>query len=354
MHRADPSSVGGILTLDAVDHLLTESGLRTPSVRLVHDGQILPERDYTTRATMAGTPVTGLVDTRRLLALHDGGATVVLQGLHRYWPPLIEFVGRLEAELGHPCQANAYLTPAGASGFATHSDNHDVFVVQTCGTKHWILSSQPEDGGLRELVLEPGHVLYLPTGTPHAATAQDGSSLHVTIGITQLTLREVVHRTVTAVLEAVPDRHLPVGFHERPGELAEALGVELRAVAARIRDLDPADAVDTQVYRAGSGRPSRLGGALLDRQRLPAIGQETALQRRAGHPCLLRERPGGRLAVYLGDRIIDVPGWLRSALEQVQQVDRLTPADLADHLDPESRIVLCRRLVREGLLRVAQ
>ena len=46
----------------------------------------------------------------------DDGATVVLQGLHRYWPPLRDLVAQLELELGHPCQANAYLTPPGRAG----------------------------------------------------------------------------------------------------------------------------------------------------------------------------------------------------------------------------------------------
>ena len=61
-----------------------------------------------------------------------------------------------------------------------------------------------------------------------------------------------------------------------------------------------------------------------------------------------------RLVVLLGDRSIDVPGWLRPALEEVRVRRDLRPSDLADHLDPRSRLVLCRRLVREGLLEVVR
>ena len=56
--------------------------------------------------------------------------------------------------------------------------------------------------------------------------------------------------------------------------------------------------------------------------------------------------------MLLGDRFLDVPAQLRPALEQVRAAQELTPGDLAEHLDPESRLVLCRRLVREGLLEV--
>ena len=153
---------------------------------------MLPESSYTRGATLAGKPLTGLVDARKALALFDDGATIVFQGLHRYWPPLTRLVAELELELGHPCQANAYLTPPGAQGFAVHSDTHDVFVFQTAGSKQWEVHT-PD--GVEQVLLEPGLSMYLPTGTPHAARAQDTVSLHVTIGINQLTWRGLVERS---------------------------------------------------------------------------------------------------------------------------------------------------------------
>jgi hypothetical protein len=61
---------------------------------------------------------------------------------------------------------------------------------------------------------------------------------------------------------------------------------------------------------------------------------------------------GDRIRVLLGDRELAVPARLRPALEVVRSASRLRPADLAEHLDEQSRVVLCRRLVREGLLAV--
>ena len=84
-------------------------------------------------------------------------------------------------------------------------------------------------------------------------------------------------------------------------------------------------------------------------------GDATRLVRRPGHPCVLVDAEAGDgpvLRVLLGDRHLDVPPRLRPALEAVRDLTELTPAALADHLDPESRLVLCRRLVREGLLQV--
>jgi len=309
---------------------------------------VLPESTYTRSATLAGRPLTGLVDPRKALALFRDGATVVFQGLHRYWPPLTRLVAELELELGHPCQANAYLTPPGSQGFAVHSDTHDVFVLQTAGSKRWEVHT-PED--VQEVLLEPGLCMYLPTGTPHAARAQETVSLHVTLGINQLTWRGLVERTVRGVLAGVPDEHLPAGYLDRPGELADGLGRRLEQVAEQIRHLDAPRAVEDEVRRFLTGRSSRLAGGLRDALAVDSLGQETRLRRRPGHPCVLLDH-GERVEVLLGDRSLDVPARVRPALEVVRKSEELTPADLAGALDEQSRLVLCRRLVREGLLEV--
>jgi mannose-6-phosphate isomerase-like protein (cupin superfamily) len=275
---------------------------------------------------------------------------VVFQGLHRSFPPLVDLISELELELGHPCQANAYLTPPGSQGFAVHSDTHDVFVLQTAGSKRWEVRT-PE--GTEEPLLEPGHVMYLPTGTPHAARAQDIVSLHITIGINQLTWRGLVERALGSLAAEVPSTHLPAGYLDDPQALAHQLGRHLSDIADRLRDVDPRAALHQEVRRFLSSRPPRLEGALVDGLALYAIHDGTLLRRRPGHPCVLVDRADDeseRLEVLLGDRVLDVPAWLRPALEEVRRRPELRPRDLP--LDEQSRLVLARRLVREGLLRV--
>ncbi len=311
---------------------------------------MLPESSYTRSASLAGKPLSGLVDPRKALALFDQGATIVFQGLHRYWPPLTRLVAELELELGHPCQANAYLTPPGSQGFAVHSDTHDVFVFQTAGAKQWEVHT-PD--GVEDLTLEPGVCLYLPTGTPHAARAQETVSLHVTLGINQLTWRGLLRRTLASVLDREPDAHLPAGYLDDPGLLADGLADRLSALAESIRALDAGAAVESEVRRFLTGRGPRLAGGLLDATRLADLDDTTPLRRRPGQPCVLLPR-SDRLDVLLGDRAITVPAWLEPALAEIRRRAELRPADLADHLDAQSRLVLCRRLVREGLLETVE
>lgn len=347
LHRADPGVLTGLLSLEDADRLLTSSAIRTPSIRMAKDGAVLPESAYTRGGTLSGKPLTGLVDARKALALFDDGATVVLQGVHRYWPPLTELIAELELELGHPCQVNAYLTPPGSQGFAVHADSHDVFVFQTAGSKQWEVHGED---GVEDVLLEPGLSMYLPTGTPHAARAQEQVSLHVTVGINQLTWRGLVERTLAQVVADVPDHHLPAGYLDDPALVAGPLAQRLEQVAHDVRRIDADAAVATEIRRFLTSRPPRLSGGVSDLLALRAgIDDRTRLRRRPGHPCVLLDA-GERVEVLLGDRSMTVPAWIRPALEEIRARPSFTVGDLAEHLDPQSRAVLCRRLLREGLL----
>jgi bifunctional lysine-specific demethylase and histidyl-hydroxylase NO66 len=352
--RADqPTELAGLLRLDDVDRLLTNSGLRTPALRLAQDGSVIPSSQYTRTATLAGVAMPGLVDARKVLDLFDGGTTVVLQGMHRYWPPLTDLVRDLELTLGHPCQANAYLTPPGSRGFALHSDSHDVFVFQTHGTKQW----EVHDGsGVREVLMEPGTSMYLPTGTPHAAHTQETASLHVTVGINQVTWREVVNRAVQAVLDRSElDTPLPAGYPEHIDALADELGTTLRRVGHEILAADAHAAATTEVERFLTQRATLVRGGLRDRLAVRDLDDRTLLRRRRQSPCALVPDPDhDRVRVLLGDRELRVPARLREPLEHIRTHPELRAADLAPWLDATSRSVLVRRLVVEGLLEVVE
>jgi hypothetical protein len=349
VHHARPADLVGLLSLADVDQLLTSSALRTPALRIAQDGGVLPASRFTRQATIAGSPLTGLVDGRKVLDLFDGGATVVLQGLHRYWPPLSLLVRELEAELGHPCQANAYLTPPGSQGFALHTDTHDVFVFQTHGRKEWELH---DDAGAHHVTMEPGVSMYLPTGTPHAARTHQNASLHVTLGINQVTWRHALGRVVDAVLDASDlDGHLPAGYLDDQADFEAGLGVRLRALADDLERVDAAAAARTEAEQFLTSRTSNLTGGLVDRLAVGELDADTAVVRRPGSVCVLV--PGrDDLRVLLGDRELRVPARLEPALVWLRTQDELCPADLGPWLDPQSSLVLVRRLVREGLLQV--
>ena len=99
--RAAPTRDGfrDLLDLDGVDELLSRRGLRTPFIRLARNGTVVDSASFTGPGGV-GAEIGDQVRDDRVAALFADGTTVVLQALHRTWPPVIDFTTRLAAELG--------------------------------------------------------------------------------------------------------------------------------------------------------------------------------------------------------------------------------------------------------------
>lgn len=234
MRRArDGADLTQLFSLDDADELLGSRALRTPFLRIAKDGVVAASSTFT-RSGGVGATVADQVDAERVASLLVDGSTVVFQGLHRAWPTVQQFTTELAVELGHPVQANGYLTPPSARGFAAHYDTHDVFVVQLAGNKHWTVHppAVDVDAGLAEWTqhraeveaaaevapafdgaLSPGDVLYLPRGWIHSAQAGEQMSLHLTLGIHPYTERDVLDELIAEAVAGLRlNGSLPLGF----------------------------------------------------------------------------------------------------------------------------------------------
>ena len=374
LHRAPPDGGGGfddLLSFDDVDHIVSSSLPRTPELRLVRDGVPLDPARYTRPAMLGGRLVPGVGDAGRIWEEFRAGATLVLQALHRTWLPLARFCRSLEEELTHPAQANAYVTPAAARGLAVHHDTHDVFVLQVFGRKQWAvhppvvelpLRSQAWSSGLGppeepilEVDLQPGECMYIPRGFPHSAQAQRGTSVHVTIGVLAWTGDDLVREVVRRSAAHLPLRRpLPAGFAADHEALTAAVGSAVDELRAWLGTVDAADVARTMTRRFWSTRPPVLAGHLQQLERLDDLGDSSCVRRRPAAVCHLTAEDGA-LRATLADRELELPAALEPAVRRLADGGDHVVAELADDgLGPESRLVLVRRLVREGLLEVLQ
>ena len=222
----DTLGFADLLTLDDVDRILSTTSLRTPAFRLVKAGEQIAEAAYTRSGTTGSKPVAGMADPARIFELFGDGATIVFQGLHRYHEPVTRFCRELEVELGHPCQVNAYVTPAGAQGLELHDDPHDVFVLQAFGRKSWEIHAAPaeDERGPIGAQIAPGDCIYMPTGTPHAASTQRSVSGHLTVGVHVVAWRELVRAAFERVVsDPALDEPIPAGWPADLGGLERSL-----------------------------------------------------------------------------------------------------------------------------------
>jgi JmjC domain len=354
LHRpgADAAAFADLFSLGDVDHILSSTTPRHPAFRMVKDGRQLDPRSYTRSGRVGGQPVHDLADPGRVYEQFHAGATIVLQSLHRFWPPLTRLARDLEGALTHPVQVNAYVTPPAARGLGVHRDEHDVFVLQVHGRKQWDVHD-PDGRSENPLIaaeLAPGDCLYIPQRFPHAAWTAETASVHLTVGVVPATWADVLRRAVTSVLEdALSGEPLPAGYAADPAGIAAGVADQLGEVRRRLDKLDPGAIAAAAADRFWAGRPPILTGQLQQLLGLERIGQDTVVRRRPGAGCRLRRRED-RLEVLLGDRALHMPARLEPVMRTILASDRLAVGDLAGHLDPPSRMVLVRRLVVEGLL----
>jgi hypothetical protein len=354
----------------AIDELVSRRGLRTPFLRMAKDGAVL-DRSRFTRGGGAGASIDDQVADDQVLRQLDDGATLVLQALHRTWPPLVDFGATLAAELGHPVQINAYITPPQNQGFAPHYDVHDVFVLQVVGRKHWTVhapvvtdplvgqnwekyrdavAARANEDALFDVVLEPGDTLYLPRGTIHSASALGSTTVHLTVGVHPVTR----HHLLTHLLELVADdpalrTSLPAGVDlADPAVLAPHLAATVDALIARVRSATASAAAD-DVARLlqRQTRPAPIG-PLAQLAAADNVHAKTPLRLRSALRIQVRRADDG-VTLSLLDRTVTLPGVVEAAVKTVLSGATFAPFELAG-LDDEEQLVIARRLLREGIV----
>src|SRR5947207_1520333 len=119
-----------VLSLPDVVQFVASTELRQSDLRLVRDGAPLPVDTYTRPLPWTDGTIDRVVNADTVFAEYHAGATVILEALQRKWRPLTLLCRNLETFFHQGVQANVYLTPKNAQGFAAHYDSHDVFVLQ--------------------------------------------------------------------------------------------------------------------------------------------------------------------------------------------------------------------------------
>jgi bifunctional lysine-specific demethylase and histidyl-hydroxylase NO66 len=318
------------------------------------------------------------VSSDAVLRLFADGSTVVLQGLHRLWPPLIEFADQLAADLGHPTQVNAYITPPSSRGFSPHYDVHDVFVLQVAGEKHWTihepvladpLRTQPWNDRAAEVaaaaagepvidaVLRPGDVLYLPRGYLHSARALGEISAHLTIGIHSVTRWAAAESALDLVRTLAAEDpqlrgSLPLGLDlGDPAAVRDDVAAVITGLREWLGRLDPDQVADRLRERTWAQVRPEPVTPLAQAAAAAALTPETVLRLRRRLRCTLRDAEEGRVTLLAGRRAHSFPAGVREALAAFLAAGELKVADLPG-LDPADRIQLARRLVTESIATV--
>ena len=370
-----PGSFDDLMSSASVDELVSHRGVRTPFARMAKDGSLLDKSEFTSSGGF-GAEMADQLDSAAVLSAFADGHTLVLQGLHRLWPPLIDFVRDLVDDIGHPAQVNAYITPASSTGFAPHYDVHDVFVLQIGGAKRWVLhppvhthplSNQPwsdrrdavEDRAsetpLLDTVLEPGDALYLPRGWIHSAEALGDNTIHLTVGVASFNRYDVANQLFGLLQDEPRLREpLPAGLDLTDSDsVLPYVDRVLDDVASVLDDLRASPQARRRIAE-------RLGRRLADITRpepvspLRTMSFMSSLD--ANSTVVWRQGLVARIStdesrVHLGlrSKTVSLPIEASDAIMQLNSGKPCRTGDL-DGLDQSSAVVVVRRLLREGVV----
>ena len=213
LFRAEAPRFASLCSWEQLNELLCSDAWYV-RMKLVKEGRNVPSIAYTRPMfglgwRMGASPAnSSVLDGRRLQAMLRQGASVVLPGIHELHPPIRAVADAIEESLGGYAMINLYASWMASPGFATHWDDHDVFILQVAGTKRWQIygetrrfpltrdaepPAEPPGEPVWNGMLRAGDVLYLPRGWWHDARAEadDGSdgagSVHLTCSINAVT-----------------------------------------------------------------------------------------------------------------------------------------------------------------------
>jgi hypothetical protein len=183
-----------------LNDILEQHRLEPPRLRLTREGKPVPPEKYVSfqpNRRKSGQPVPRLNSTELTRELRQG-ATLVLDNVDELHRPIRRLAESLERVFRVRVQVNSYSGWRTSHGFDLHWDDHDVFILQVAGRKHWKVygvsrpyplardaapTTEPPPDILWEGLLNEGDLLYMPRGWWHVATPLDEPTLHLTVGV---------------------------------------------------------------------------------------------------------------------------------------------------------------------------
>ena len=306
-----------------------------------------------------------------LRAAHERGYTLVLRDMFRAWLPVAHLTREIQSVFFARLEVHLFVTPAGAQGLPAHYDSDDSFVLQISGSKHWrifhnevalpmgpqgkLVDAARLGAPCRQLTMQAGDLLYVPRGLVHVASTSEAPSMHLTFGVFPYRWHEVLCDLICSLAErdvslrrSVPRTLLRAGALGAAAKRSEAgaqIASLLRSCVANAALTEP---IETHIRQFIDDLPMLEPGLF---QSTPERTNHAQIYvKRAGMICCVYEADGKVVLKFPGGAISG-PAAIRSAFEFVAEArGPFRTADLPGELSQNSRSVLIRRLLHEGLL----
>lgn len=296
-----------------------------------------------------------IVDYARLFGLFEKGATIIIGASELHFPNIKKHCDALQSYFGFKVKANIYITPENAQGLPLHYDNHDVIVAQIAGKKNWHIhgcpfpeptrwqnySGQNVDENLIKEVYEltKGDVFYLPRGWMHDAHSENSYSAHITFGLYQPMLCDVVADIAKQASKDEPFRL------RRP--LANASKKEWQAFQSQIGKLGDHSLCDIQNVAAKEPVSNRLRFSTMSK---PQSLDMNSWVKASISGQLQRKNHGDDIMFVHQGRRIGYPQFLSPMFDQLFSGRAVQIEQLGGLMGSKAKFEIIRELLRAGFL----
>jgi ribosomal protein L16 Arg81 hydroxylase len=194
-----PEKIKGLFSWKEINRIVREHRLQPSQIRLSHERKSSDDLAFLRQRQTSRGATIYFIDIPLFYELLREGASLVLDAVDEMSEPVTDFCTHLARDFATQLSVNAYGTWKNVPGFGTHWDDHDLFIVQIDGHKHWQLFGAtrlfplekdveknpfPDVSKLEwEATIKPGDVIYIPRGHWHCATGVNEPTLHLTCGM---------------------------------------------------------------------------------------------------------------------------------------------------------------------------
>lgn len=366
IERSDPRYYAGLLSERDIDTLVAFHQLQYKQLKIAQAGP-----DKVLHSTHVSGERTG--DTNGLYHSYAQGDSVVLNFMQKYWEPAARLCSAVENFFHFGAGINAYITPKNSQGFPPHFDTHDAIVLQIAGAKRWRLYDEGRDlpaegedncplspdalgAPKREFELRAGDLLYIPRGHVHEAKTADSASVHVTVGVRCFQWSDLLSEVLSLATQHDVElrRSLPVGFMDSDADHA-ALIAELPRLVRSLVDRDQGREAIGRLKQRLIQRMRPLPDAHLTvLDRLEHLGIESLVAKRAGLMCHVVATEQGVEIEFPGNRLTGPPAIEPALRFMATRPEPFAVAQLPGPLSDQSKLVLAKRAIKEGLLTLVE
>jgi ribosomal protein L16 Arg81 hydroxylase len=359
--RNAPSFYNELISLKEIDDVLFSQKINAPGFRLVNSKtDTFPD---TSTFCHKGTTI---INPLKFVQGYAEGHTLAMAGFQNQHIKTRNFCFDLENLFGHPFQTNFYLTPSESKGFSPHWDSHDVIVLQISGNKIWKFyenSVELADANLKfekdgfeagkviqEITLEQGDLLYIPRGLTHDAYTAESHSLHVTTGFLGYTWSQYLIESIVHLSKQDSNfrKFIPLGaIYSSDEQYKESLKLLLAQITKELESKTGLNRFESALKEKQYNCCSNL---LMEVMNLNNIDSNTLFSKRNKTEAYLEVKEE-IVCIIFNDTLLEFPLYCEPSIAFILKTNISFKIDtIPGELDNDGKLVLVKKLVKEGLL----